>query len=104
MCAQQPEEHMRNLIFSLLIACGGKTIDTSSTDTEADLANGESVYQSCLACHPSNGIDVGAVAPDLSDAELESIIKDGDGGMPAQSALSDDDVRDVIAYIRATFP
>ena len=95
---------MRNLIFSLLIACGGKATDTSSTGTgEADLENGESVYQSCLACHSGNGIDIEVIAPDLSDEELERIIVEGDGGMPAQSALSDDDVRDVIAYIRATF-
>ena len=95
------EEHMRNLIFSLLIACGGKAADTSNG--EADLENGESVYQSCMACHSGNGIAIDVISAELSDEELERIIVEGEGGMPAQSALSADDVRDVIAYIRATF-
>ena len=94
---------MINIIFALLIACGGKSTDSSTATGDADLNNGESVYQSCLACHSGNGIDIETTSADLSDDELEVLIKEGEGGMPAQSALSDEDVRDVIAYIRATF-
>ena len=90
-----------SFIFSLFIACGSKTSD--SAGDAVDLANGESIYTStCLACHPANG-DIEALAPDMSDADLENLIKNGEGGMPAQSSLSDADVQDVIAYIRATF-
>ena len=90
-----------SILLSLFVACGEKSSETTG---EVDLDNGESIYHSsCLACHPNNGYDVEAVAVDFSDEELESIIKDGVGGMPAQSSLSDADVRDVVAYIRATF-
>ena len=92
-----------NLFVILSFACGSKTSDSSSS-MEADLDNGESIYQSsCMACHPNNGYDVEEHATDFSDEELESIITEGAGGMPAQSSLSESDVRDVIAYIRATF-
>ena len=37
----------------------------------------------------------------LSDAELAGIITNGFGSMTPQSQLTDEDVRDVIAYIRS---
>ena len=97
---------MNTLILSLLIACGDKTSDTGTTngggDDTADLANGESIYSNtCMACHAGNGFDILALSSSLDDAQLESVIVDGIGGMPSQSSLSDADVTDVIAYIRS---
>ena len=93
------------LILSLvslnLFACGDKTDDTA-TGGEADLANGQTVHDSiCMACHAGNP-DMETNAPNLSDAELESVIQNGSGSMPGQG-LSDTDLRDVIAYLRNAY-
>ena len=90
---------MHSFIFGLLVACGEKEGDTSST-AEADVANGESVYSStCLTCHPGSG-DIPTLSSSLSDEELTDVITSGVGGMPPQSSLSNQDVTDVVAYIR----
>ena len=86
-----------------LFACGEKTEDTAGTDdvvsSEADLANGQTIHDSmCMACHVGNP-DMETNTPNLSDAELESVIQNGSGSMPGQG-LSDTDLRDVIAYLR----
>ena len=91
------------LIFSLFFACNEKEGDTSNTSEpsgEADVANGEEVYNNtCLMCHPASG-DIPTLSADLDDPTLRDIIENGVGGMPAQSSLSDQDVTDVIGYIR----
>ena len=88
---------MQVLFLGLLIACGEKEDKTS---TEADLVNGESIYlTSCLTCHPSSG-DVPTLSSSLSDEELSDVITSGIGGMPPQSSLSNQDVVDVVAYVR----
>ena len=102
-----------NLFFlGFLAACGGKDGDSGHDDDhdfeeqpvadgEPDLANGESVYNSsCTGCHNSNGVDIVAMAAGLSDEELAGVITNGVGSMPPQGFLSENDVRDVIAYIR----
>ena len=86
-----------------LFACGEKTEDTAVIDDivsgEADLANGQTIHDSmCMACHTGNP-DMETNTPNLSDAELESVIQNGSGSMPGQG-LSDTDLRDVIAYLR----
>ena len=91
---------MQTLIFGLLVACGEKEGDTSSRSTEADVANGESVYSAtCLTCHPGSG-DIPTLSSSLSNEELSDVITSGVGGMPPQSSLSAQDVTDVVAYIR----
>jgi mono/diheme cytochrome c family protein len=105
-----------------LFACGDKsedtateevdtTEDTSTEDTdttedtsaeEADLANGQAVHDNvCMGCHAGNP-NMENNAPGLSDEELTSVIQSGTGAMPGQN-LSDTDLRDVIAYLRATY-
>ena len=89
---------LNTLIFSMLIACGKK----ADNGEEADLANGESIYNTnCMACHSSNGVDIVYLSSSLDDTQLSSVITDGIGGMPAQSSLSESDVTDVVAYIRS---
>ena len=91
---------MHTLIFGLFVACGTKEGDTS-TSTEADVANGESVYNAtCLTCHPGSG-DIPTLSSSLSDEDFEEVITNGVGGMPPQSSLSSGDVTDVIAYVRS---
>lgn len=90
---------MQTLILGLLVACGNKEGDTS-TSSQADVANGESVYNAtCLTCHPGSG-DIPTLSSSLSDAEFEEVIASGVGGMPPQSSLSAQDVTDVVAYVR----
>jgi mono/diheme cytochrome c family protein len=99
------------------MACGEKTEDTATTEDttdtevtdtedtsseEADLANGQSVHDSiCMACHSGNPA-MENQSPNLTDSELEGVIQNGSGSMPGQG-LSDTDLRDVIAYLRATY-
>ena len=91
---------MQAFIFGLLVACGGKDGETDTTSGEGDVANGESVYNStCMTCHPGSG-DIPTLSSSLSDEELADVITGGSGGMPPQSSLSDQDVTDVVAYIR----
>ena len=41
--------------------------------------------------------------PNLSDAELEEVIQNGTGSMPGQS-LTEQDLVDLMAYLRETYP
>ena len=95
-----------SLVSLSLFACGDKTDDTAGGEEtvsgEADLTNGQTVHDSiCMACHAGNP-DMETNAPNLSDAELESVIQNGSGSMPGQG-LSDTDLRDVIAYLRNAY-
>lgn len=104
---------MKQLAFMTLtmslMACGDKSDDTAVTEDtteetsgEADLANGQVVHdERCMACHASNP-SMETKAPGLSDSELESVIQNGTGSMPGQG-LNETDLRDVIAYLRATY-
>ena len=94
------------------MACGDKSEDTATEETteeateetsgEADLANGQVVHdERCMACHASNP-DMENKSPGLSDEELETVIQTGSGSMPGQG-LNAADLRDVIAYLRATY-
>lgn len=86
----------------LLLACSGAGDSASKGDPTA----GETVFaNTCAACHGADG--TGGSGPDITGeafaSDLESIIRNGEGEMPAQSQLSDTEVADVIAYMQATF-
>lgn len=101
------------LLSLSLMGCGDKDADDSGL--EGDVTRGETLYASCTACHGadgSGGIDIGGTTspdlhfeiPDQTDAELEDIIINGYGtAMPSQYT-DPQDVADVIAYLRVTFP
>jgi mono/diheme cytochrome c family protein len=114
------------LVLFLALGCSSPSDketggDTSATgdDTSAavtgDAANGEALFSSCAGCHNadgSGGVDIGGTpsadlrvrVPALSDSELSDRIMNGFGtAMPAQYSDAQD-VADVIAYLRATFP
>lgn len=91
--------------------------------TDETLASGAEVYQAvCQACHQAGGAGVPGQYPPLKGnpnvndaAYVEGVIRNGrtgeivvngetyNGLMPAQTALSDEDVADVIAYIQSGF-
>lgn len=78
----------------ILAACGGgeessttsKSGEGATTDTAA--ANGEKIFtQKCSSCHGQNleggvGPDLTTVGSRLSQADIETLIKDGKGAMP----------------------
>ncbi len=92
-----------------------------------DIANGKAKYDTlCLSCHGATGLGdgpIGAALPEgqkprnlqdkasykfaTDDAKLAQIIKHGGGSvglsmlMPAQAALSDAEISDVVAYVKS---
>ncbi len=90
---------------------------TAAKSSSGDAANGKAVYaRACQKCHGADGAGVAAIAKALkvelkplgsaeaqktSDAEMSKAIKEGKGKMAKVSALTDKDVADVIAYVRA---
>jgi mono/diheme cytochrome c family protein len=94
-----------------LAACSGSTAkDDTASDITGDAAAGADVYAAnCVSCHGANGEGVSGPAmteevPEYDDAQLEDIIVNGtDGGMPAFGSLSDQDLADLVAYLRETF-
>lgn len=76
----------------------------------SDIFNGRDVYElQCLNCHGADGRAMEPGVPDFSlgeslyvpDVDLVRKLRDGDGHLPSyRGLLSDDELRDVIAYIR----
>jgi disulfide bond formation protein DsbB len=115
------------LLFLALVvsACGGSSAPTEPPPTPApagDPAKGEELFVTCAACHGPEGEGVAGLGKDMttsefiaskSDDELVEFIKVGrapddtlnttgvamlpKGGNPA---LSDEDLYDIVAYIR----
>ncbi|HLT35206.1 MAG TPA: cytochrome c [Enhygromyxa sp.] len=89
--------------------------DAARADTVLDLVPDETAgamvfSQTCgvSSCHGADG-NIGA-APDLSNRvpdhdseELACLLLAGQGTMPSQSSLSDQQLADVLAYVEATF-
>ncbi|MCA9658407.1 MAG: cytochrome c [Myxococcales bacterium] len=78
-----------------------------------DATSGESLYGThCSSCHMADGTgNPGLNYPSLvehaskeTDEEIVAIVLEGEEAMPAfRSQLSDQEVADVLAYIRATW-
>lgn len=93
------------LLALALLACDGGD-EAGNDESDADLANGEAIHDgTCMvaACHPANGIDFVEHIPEHGDDELRDIISMGEGMMPAQTQLSEQDITDVIAYMRTIY-
>ena len=77
----------------------------------ADYFNGREIYDlHCQGCHGVDGVSLAPGTPDFSrgdglfktDVELFQQIRGGGSAMPAfRGILTDDEVRDVIAYVRS---
>jgi glucose dehydrogenase/mono/diheme cytochrome c family protein len=76
--------------------------------TGAEAAGARTYATTCATCHGVDGaggqgpaIGDGAAARRFSAAEMVAIVHDGRGNMPPLgTALSDDQIRDVVAYVR----
>ena len=76
----------------------------TDADADADLARGEEVYTGTCAggyCHGSDTIHEERV-PEMSDEEIWDTIENGSGYMSAQD-LPDDDIANVIVYMRTVY-
>ena len=72
-----------------------------SNEPEGDAANGESIVNSrCMGCHGGNPAIENAGS--MTDEELRDLFANGKGGMPPVN-LSESELLDVIAYLRATY-
>jgi len=77
----------------------------------ADLFNGREIYEMyCQTCHGIDGKSMEPGTPDFSsgdtlfrpDSDLFAQIREGKGVMPGyRGMLMDDEIRDVIAYLRS---
>jgi len=102
-------------------------VDTATVDTATvDTAKGKAHYEKlCASCHGSSGLGDGPIAANLppsmkprdfqaaefkkvtDDASMKKLIKEGGPAfglsplMAAQKSLSDEDLDDVVAYIRS---
>ena len=106
-----------------IVACNFVVRAQSST-VKAQLVNGKKVYQkNCLTCHQANGGGVPKINPPLINAafvkgDAQKLIRwvllgsaqkvpiDGkyySNNMPAQATLKDQDIADVLTYIRNNF-
>jgi copper transport protein len=112
------------LVVGLLLVIQGRidapaAIDNTLADSET-LARGEAIYSAqCLACHGVDGKGDGPAAVNMpvqpanftdpshlihSESTMESYVRNGfpNSGMPPfQGVLSDQQISDVVAYIRA---
>lgn len=75
------------------------------------VASGATVYDAqCKVCHGADGAGGGsfpslvAMVPGQGDEEIVSIVLEGEAAMPEfRSKLSDQEVADLLAYLRETF-
>jgi mono/diheme cytochrome c family protein len=109
------------LLFTLLLAaCGEEDSDSDTNlddtdvedtdpadtddteDTDAAAERGQEIHDTvCMECHQHNDVFETRV-PTLADADIFDQVKNGGGYMPAQD-LSDDQIDDVIVYLRLTY-
>lgn len=86
------------------------SISLSVESNAADIYAGRSVYEMhCQTCHGEKGRSMDPGTPDfsrsdslfVSDADLFRRVRNGAGAMPAyRGLLADDEIRDVVAYLR----
>ena len=110
---------MAGMLLAVLIApCA--FAGSGAAAAKGDAAAGKVVFTNrCAMCHGPDASGntpmakaLGATIPDyrsktvqdMKDADLKKQIVDGKDKMPPQSGLSDDDIANVIAYIRTFAP
>jgi len=95
------------VLSTVLAACGGaseraKTIAGLSPDT---VLGAKSFTANCVSCHGSNGSS-GSARKNLPKAarnettEAIDVILSGDGSMPAFSAISDQELANIIGWLK----
>ena len=99
---------MKNYL-TLLVALA-LCIAAAAQALAGDLQKGREVYEmNCVACHGMDGYAIDMTIPSfangdrmfLMDQEMMQSIRNGKNMMPAfRGLLSDDEIRDVITYLR----
>ena len=99
----------------MLVALVLATIAFLSAPAKGDTAAAEATYKAkCASCHGPDGKGETAAGKmmhvkdfsseevqKMSDADLTAVITSGKGKMPPYKTLSADQVKDLVAYIRA---
>lgn len=103
------------LLALSLTACGEEDTSTNNATNNTNNANpavtaGKALWDanSCAGCHGANGKGTAAGADltaaaitGLSDDTLKGSIKNGKGNMPPYGSLSDEQLSNLVAYIRS---
>lgn len=108
----------------VFVAIGVMSFSTNKKEAQDQMANGKKLYnQWCMACHQADGSGVPGLNPPLKKTEWvtgdktrlikvilnglnESIEIDGEeysNPMPAQNHLKDDQIADILTYVRNSF-
>ena len=100
---------MKHLVLLLVILCT-MALAWSSPGAANDRNNGRVIYEMhCVGCHGEGGRSVDPTVPSFAngdalfmmDSELLDRIRQGNQTMPAfRGLLSDQEIRDVISYLR----
>jgi len=115
---------MKKSSMFLLLMFGTTVVLYAQSSLKSQLMNGKKVYQkNCLTCHQVNGGGVPKMNPPLIDAafvkgdkkkliqwvllgSVQKVPIDGkyySNNMPPQATLADQDIADVLTYIRNNF-
>jgi mono/diheme cytochrome c family protein len=112
---KQLERLTRLMVVLALAACGPSDPSGRAQPISAlngDAARGGPLFtQQCASCHGANGKgDAASGASDLTPLSKKyttfmfaSVVVNGSGRMPPMPALKDQEVADIVAYIKATF-
>jgi mono/diheme cytochrome c family protein len=96
-------------VLAMLLITAGDTKETPAPATLDGIAQeGKQIYLTsgnCNNCHPAEGRK-GGLGPrlstiGLSDDSIRKIIRNGKGSMPANTAISDDDITKIMVYLKA---
>jgi cytochrome c551 len=107
---------MKKWLFAVLLgsaivlgACGGgddgAKEDNGDDNGAVDSAAAEDIFKSnCSSCHGADlsggaGPDLTNVGADHSKDDIEDIIQNGKGGMPAQSQVTGDDLDTLASWL-----
>ena len=115
---------MPKILLPVFLLIGVTGIAHAQSSLKLQIANGKKVYQkNCLTCHQVNGGGVPKMNPPLINAafvkgdkkkliqwvllgSVEKVPIDGkyySNNMPPQATLADQDIADVLTYIRNNF-
>ncbi len=115
---------MKKSLLTVLLMVGATGALRAQSSLKSQIINGKKVYQkNCLTCHQVNGGGVPKMNPPLIDAafvkgdkkkliqwvllgSVEKVPIDGkyySNNMPPQATLADQDIADVLTYIRNNF-